>query len=145
MTPKSGLTAVNKSKTMNYTISKDRKTLTVTVTPDEREILKRMDEEIHQDATMCDFLEPLTCNSELEWINPADTGDLTDAPMLGILGEDGLRDYTVFLPNHGLVETGCDGHNITAQPILERWTYSPYQVRSVLEDLRDKGECVFTS
>ena len=71
---------------------------------------------------MADILEPITCNSELEWTSSEHTGDLTDAPMLGIL-------------QHG------DGDPV----IVERWAFMDYQVRSVLEDLRDKGEAVFIS
>lgn len=127
---------------MTHTISQDRTTLTVTVTPDEREILKRMDDSghdsIHSDATLRDFLEPLTCNSELQWINPGDTGDLTSAPMLGIWGEeqDAPAGYSSDQTHTGFVLAGCDGKNMRVMS---------YQVRSVLEDLRDKGECVFTS
>jgi len=39
------------------------------------------------DAQLADILEPLTCNSELDWVLPEYTGDLTGAPMLGIYGE----------------------------------------------------------
>ena len=28
--------------------------------------------------------------------------------------------------------------------VLERWAFMDYQVRSALEDLRDRGEAVFT-
>jgi hypothetical protein len=109
---------------MKHTISPDRKTLTIHVDDAEREELRELGQGIHQDQEMFEFLEPLICNSELEWINPADTGDLTDAPMLGIR----------FFDNESRQET-----------ILERWAFMSYQVRSVLEDLRDKGEAIFIS
>lgn len=132
---------------MNYKISDDRKRLTITVTPDEREMLKRMDEEIHQDATMHDWFEPLIANSELEWINPRFTGDLTSAPMLGTLGED--QDAATIQEqvkeHYGLVPCGFDGHFHIYKPILSRFAFMSYQVRSVLQDLRDKGEVTFTS
>ena len=76
---------------MNYTISEDRTRLTLTVDPAERFELWGMDEEIHQDDTMYEFFEHLVCNSELEWITPEWTGDLTDAPMLGICEWGGRR------------------------------------------------------
>lgn len=109
---------------MKHTITQDRKTLTITIDEKEREELHRLEELIHQDSTMLDFLEPLTTNSELEWINPADTGDLTSAPMLGIR----------FFNNETRQDT-----------ILERWAFMDYQVRSVLEDLRDNGSVTFIS
>lgn len=131
---------------MKYKISKDRKTLTITATAKERRELKRTrPNSIGTDTAMYEVFEPLVCNSELEWINPVHTGDLTSAPMLGILGEEGDKDRTVFLENYGLIVTGHDGHNTMAQPILERWAFMDYQVRSVLEDLRDTGKAVFIS
>lgn len=98
-------------------------------------------ENIGSDIAMFDFLGPLTCNSELEWINPADTGDLTDAPMLGILGSAVRDDETPRGYNGPKIYVGPG----LVQPILERWAFMDYQVRSVLEDLRDNGECVFIS
>lgn len=131
---------------MNYTISDDRKQLTITATPDERAILHR-DEDIQSDAAMRDWLEPLTRNSELEWINPDETGDLTSAPMLGILGEDETASHLhkhYYAPEfYGWRHSGFNGEEATGQRILERWAYSPYQVRSVLEDLRDNGVAIF--
>jgi hypothetical protein len=94
--------------------------LVITVDADEQTELKelREDEEsfFHSDQTMHDQLEPLTCNSELNFVDPADTGDLTDAPMLGILDED--------------------------DKIVNRWAFMDYQVRSLLDDLADKGRAV---
>jgi hypothetical protein len=94
--------------------------LVITVDADEQTELKelREDEEsfFHSDQTMYDQLEPLTCNSELNFVDPADTGDLTDAPMLGILDED--------------------------DKIVNRWAFMDYQVRSLLDDLADKGRAV---
>jgi len=109
--------------------------------------LRRMRDEpdFQSDSVMYDAFESMVCNSELQWINPADTGDLTDAPMLGILGEEGTKEYTVFLENYGLVETGSDGHWTMVQPTLKRWAFMDYQLRSPLEDLANKGEAVFVS
>ena len=84
---------------------------------DDRNQLRELGEAIHQDVTMQDFLEPLTCNSELDWIRPEETRiDLTDAPMLGLRNEDGD-------PTH-------------------RWAWMDYQVKSLLEKLRDDGQAV---
>lgn len=65
-------------------------------------------------------LETLTANSEFQWINPSETGDLTDAPMLGI--RDGDTDV-----------------------IVARWAYMDYQVRSFVDDLIEHGRAVFVS
>jgi hypothetical protein len=130
---------------MNHTINKERTKLTITIDADEREMLRRMDREgpdsIQSDKAMHEFFEPLIANSELEWINPADTGDLTDAPMLGILGESRRDDAT---------PRGYQGPKIYCgtgmiQPILERFGFADYQVVSVLETLRDRGEVIFSN
>jgi hypothetical protein len=107
---------------MNYKISKDWRTLTITADRMERKLLREGWDNpgvtnIDSDKAMYEFLEPLVSNSELEWINPVDTGDSTSAPMLGILGDD----------------------------IIARFAFMDYQVRSVLEDLRDTGKVVFVS
>ena len=74
---------------MNYTITKDRSQLVLTVDEDERALLCELGEAIHRDMTMYEFFEHLVCNSELEWITPERTGDLTDAPMLGLYERGG--------------------------------------------------------
>lgn len=127
---------------MNHSISPDRKRLTITVDESEREQLRNWaeeragfsDENFQSDAAMQNFLEPIVCNSELQWINPADTGDLTDAPMLGIVEGQDRESYN----------DTQDRESYTPQ-VIERWAYMNYQVRSPLEDLRDTGECVFVA
>jgi len=60
----------------------------------------------------------VTCNSGLQWIDASETGDLTSAPMLGF-------------------------KDLENDTVLDRWAFMDYQVRSVLEDLRDTGKVVF--
>ena len=62
-------------------------------------------------------LEVLICNSDLEWIDPSETGDLTDAPMLGIRDHKGR--------------------------IFHHWAYMDYQVRSFIDDLIETGRAIF--
>lgn len=135
---------------MTHTISKDRKTLTIKADSAERERIKLVLEtgENEQGITcdMGDIFDPLVSNSELEWINPADTHDLTDAPMLGILDEaQPLANKESFAPHYGFTLAGNYGSppQIHVHPILERWAFMDYQVRSPLEVLRDKGEAIF--
>lgn len=124
---------------MKYKISPDRKTLTISADELERTELRELGEDVHQDRTMHDWLEPLVCNSELEWIDPSETGDLTSAPILGVLGEERRDDRS---PRGYRLPRRITGLGMM-RPILSRWAFLGYQVRSVLEDLRDKGECVF--
>ena len=107
---------------MNYTITKDRSQLVLTVDEDERALLCELGEAIHRDMTMHEFFERLVCNSELWWVSPAATGDLTDAPMLGLVEYDDDSEF---------------GYRV-----VERWAWMSYAVRSLLEELRDKGVAV---
>jgi hypothetical protein len=106
---------------MHYTINETRSRLTIHADPDDQEWLAEIKaddpDELGTSKSEGEILESLICNSELEWIDPADTGDLTDAPMLGIRGDD--------------------------ETILERWAFMSYQVRSFCDDLLTTGEAVF--
>lgn len=95
-----------------------------------------------------EFCEGITANSELEWIDAEWCGDLTDAAILGITGSEDIpesktKGFTE--PHYGWRNVGrWDGENQFA-PILQRWGYEPYQVRSFLTDLMDTGKAVFLS
>jgi len=108
---------------MNFTLNETRTRLTIHADADERAGFAEMKADDPDDwgsyQTEIAIMEPLICNSELQWINPADTGDLTDAPMIGITDED--------------------------ETILERWAYMDYMVRSFCDDLLETGEAVFIS
>lgn len=82
-----------------------------------------LDGDFHSDARMYDFLEPLTANSELEWVSSFETGDLTTAPMLGI------KEY--------------HEKDLEEPKIIQRWAFMDYQVRSVLDDLLNNGKAIF--
>ena len=84
-------------------------------------------------------LEDLISNSELQWIDPSDTGDLTAAPMLGILGEEQRENSGPY----GAVVCGQDENGKFYQPVLERWGFAHYAIRSFLQDLVDDGKAVF--
>jgi Zn-finger nucleic acid-binding protein len=130
---------------MNYKISEDRRTLTIFADSEERAAIASFGD--YSDEAMHSAFEHLVCNSELEWINPADTHDLTDAPMLGILDEaQPLANEASFAPHYGTIQSGFYGDppQVHVHPIIERWAFMDYMLRSPLEDLRDKGECVFT-
>ena len=130
---------------LRYRIEDTR--LIITADAEDQAELQRMktEDEFQSDQAMYDAFEHLTANSELTWISPSDTGDLTDAPILGVLGEEGIKQHTVFLENYGLVETGSDGFWTMVQPILKRWAFMDYQLRSHLDDLVEKGKAVFIS
>ena len=103
---------------MKYSFSEDRSKLIFTIYEIDRIILSDYDE-IHSLRVLYDFFAILIANSELEWVFPEETGDLTSAPMFGIRDEDGK--------------------------IIERWAYMDYQVESLLGRLLDQGEVILTS
>lgn len=121
---------------MNHKIDDKLGTLTIYVNAEERKFLDDVGN-ISSDAPMYDFFEHLTCNSELEWIDPSLTGDLTSAPMLGIFGEE-----RVFTKEDATIPHRVTGPDMI-QEVEARWAFMDYAVRSVLEELRDKGQCVF--
>lgn len=106
---------------MKYKFNSDRSQLIISADATERALLREIpEEEIQSDVMLWDFLEQLVCNSELDWIRPEETGDLTDAPLLGIR----------------------DSENTV---VTERWGFEPYCLRSPLIDLRDSGEVIFSN
>ena len=111
---------------ITYRISADRNSLRLFADEDARAELRS---EYYVDNLVgftaeaeTDALEWLLCNSELSWVSAVDTGDLTEAPLLGI------------------VDYGPDG----SVKVLERWGYEPYQVKSFLHDLMLDGETTFS-
>lgn len=78
-----------------------------------------------------EVLEPLIANSELDWIPEGATQDLTNAPMLGIMDNAEGKWPELFF---GMAYE---------RPIIARWAYMNYAVRSFLDDLADKAETVW--
>ena len=128
---------------MTYTYNDDR--LTVTADADDRAELAQLKADdpdgFGSDEYMFDFFEGLMANSELDWIDPFDTGDLTDAPILGILGSD--REFSS--GPFGSVPSGFWNNHNWYRPILRRWGFMDYAVRSMLDDLLDRGEAVLVA
>ena len=123
---------------MDHKIDGNR--LVITIDEDEQAELWEL-EDIQSDMAMTEFLEPLVANSELQWVSAEDTGDLTDAPMLGICGEESTENKGP----HGAVHCGhWDGKN-RYHPIVNRWAYMDYQIKSPLQDLRDNRQAVFAN
>lgn len=106
------------------------KNLIITASREEREQLLAdfPSPDNQSDADMYDVFEPLIANSDLEWIDPSETGDMTDAPMLGIRCDD---------PD---MPEGFDTIRV-----LERWAYMKYESRSPVQDLIERGQAVFVS
>ena len=131
---------------MYFTLNKNRTRLTIHADAEERAGFAEMKADDPDDwgsyQTEIAIIEPIICNSELNWINPADTGDLTDAPMIGITGGDDTMTRECTGP-HGAIHGGGDEQGAFYYPILERWAYMSYETRSFCDDLLETGEAVF--
>lgn len=120
--------------------------LRITADDNDRQRLAEMKEEYEgKPFATCEAeaLEPLVCNSELDWIPEGTTSDLTSAPMLGIFGEEVNEHEAAKVPSFGVIKGGSNGFVIYVQPVTHRWAYMSYQVRSFVDDLIDKGECIW--
>lgn len=118
---------------MNFNISPDRTLLTLTVSDAERAELREV-RNLDSDHAMHDFFERMVANSELEWVDPEWTGDLTSAPMIGIFGEDTTKP--------GGRPNGSWGGKEHYNHVLERWAFMQYQVVSLLRTLLQDGVAV---
>ena len=88
-------------------------------------LLMRIDEPETWGTTQCEseVIESFLCNSEWDWIDPSETGDLTDAPMIGIRSYDEKGDIM--------------------GEVIERYAFMSYALRSFLDDLADDGVAFF--
>ena len=132
---------------IKYTIEKDAGTLTLTADEETRkEIRELIESESHCGWRWMEVeaLDRLTSNSELQWLSALDTGDVTDAPILGIVaGED--EETRENRGPFGAVHVGGGEKGPIYAPILERWGFMDYCVRSFLEDLMNDGKAVFVN
>lgn len=102
---------------LKHRITDDRRKLILLADDDVRAALAEMmeDEPRNPEAEAMDYL---TSNSELSWVDPSECGDLTDAPILGIRGEEYVD-------------------------VEERWGFMDYALRSFVTDLIESGKAVF--
>jgi hypothetical protein len=127
---------------MKYIIDEYQQLWLLADLQDREDILELRGEDQHfslDDET--EALERMLANSELQWINPEDTGDLTDCPILGVLGTE--TQLTPVGP-YGAVAVGKDETGLLYQPIVARWGWVEYELRSFLEDLATLGWCRWT-
>jgi hypothetical protein len=100
------------------------------------------------DDFLSELLEPMVTNDEYVWLDNGCTDDLTDAPMLGIFGDEvpgpDKADDAMGLD---LYYVGCWDHEGRLrqmyQPVLKRWAFMDYQVTSPQQELAETGECVW--
>jgi hypothetical protein len=118
--------------------------LRITFTKKERENLRAIADEpdFESDDKLHDILEPLICNSELQWSSPEEIGALTSAPILAIYGERRpVRSGETAGRGNQLV-----GHwdGITwIEEVQQAWGWIDYAVRSVQCTLIETGETIW--
>lgn len=128
---------------MKYQIESDR--LVLTCTPEEQAELELMRDENPERFTTDDFtydlLENLFTNDSFTWIDSRVTGDLTDAPMLALLGDEEIGPHE---DCNGLYPCGFWDDHPRVQPVLYRWAFMDYAVTTPQEQLLHRGRAVFT-
>lgn len=114
--------------------------LELTLAPGVRETLLLAAQEsddgeyLSRDQTMYDFFETFMGNSEFDWINPESCADLTDAPLLGILGDvESAEDMARRIG----MQSGC--------PVVARWGWMSYALRSLMGQLVEHGKATLVS
>jgi hypothetical protein len=126
---------------MDYAIQDGK--LVFTVDQEDRKLLAQFKQEAgdnwESDGVMYDIFEPVICNSELDWLSSTDTGDLTEAPLLGVLAPRPVRER-----QGACVFTGFDPVGPLYYPIVGRWAFMDYERMSPQEKLLRDGVCVFT-
>lgn len=71
---------------------------------------------------LSDITEDIFCNSELEWIDPAQIGAMTEADMFGITEQD----------EYGTIEK-----------VISLWLFPDYMIINPLEELFENGRVIF--
>jgi len=129
-------------------------TLVLTVTKREQRWLQaaqRRDEKgqcrprFDSDDFLYDLLESMFTNDCFSWLPEGTTGDMTSAPILGILGTEMPGPATDKAQCSGLFHCGrweVDGqHRQIYQPVLSRWAFMDYALTSPQRELAETGRC----
>jgi hypothetical protein len=100
------------------------------------------------DAVLYDLFEHFTGNSEYDWLAEGTTGDLTSAPMLGVLGQEVPGPASLSEPGSGYLNVGrwpdkWGESQLWYQPVIERFAFMNYMVTSPQRELLERGEAFF--
>jgi len=127
---------------MKYTIEDNRLILSVDATEQAvlREIHDDNPDEFDRDHVMHDILENLVTNDSFYWIDAGSTGDLTDAPMLALLGDEERGEYAEC---SGLWHCGCYAGQAIYQPVLYRWAFMDYALSTPQRELMETGRAIW--
>jgi hypothetical protein len=108
----------------------------------------RCDPPFESDAFLHGLLEPMTANGAFTRLPDGCTDDLTNAPMLGVIGAEmpGPDDPQDAI-GMGLVHVGRWTHEgrfrAMYSPVLKRWAFMNYQVTTPQRELAETGSCIW--
>ena len=107
--------------------------------------LDKFEPRFDSDDFLYELLMPMFTDDCFTWLPEGTTGDLTSAPMVGILGDE--------MPGPPSKEAECSGlHNCGQweingevrdiyEPVLHRWAFMDYAVTSPQRELAETGRC----
>ncbi len=97
------------------------------------------------DDFLYDLLESMFSDDSFTWLPEGTTGDMTSAPMIGILGDEMPGPAPGRAQCSGLYPCGrweVGGHlREMYQPVLQRWAFMDYAVTSPQRELAEHGRC----
>lgn len=138
---------------MKYHLDKN-KNLIITADEEDQQALRELKSEYKEKGlnfcsndALYEALEPLVCNSDLEFSDPSTINALTDAPVLAIFNGEELKVDPPCNENNyrcvGYKITGGDRGVTYGIKLWRAWAYMDYAVRSPQEDLLECGKAVF--
>jgi len=112
---------------------------------DEKNQLQSHEPRFNSDDFLYDLLENMFTNDCFTWLPDGCTGDMTLAPMLGILGEEMAGPTKEFTECSGLFNCGrweVNGElRDIYQPVLQRWAFMDYALTNPQAELAETGRC----
>ena len=110
--------------------------LFIAVDADERETIACLRLDLDSYAATRLFIGQCLATWPLDWIDPTDTDELIQAPMLGILGATSVK-AELPSPRYGQVLVGRWNGQEHFQPIVQRWIWR--SGKPLLRQLFEKG------
>ncbi len=107
--------------------------------------LDKFEPRFDSDDLLYNLLENMVTNDSYSWLSEGTTGDMTSAPMLGILGNETPGPPTAEAVCSGLYHCGrweVEGQlREMYQPVLQRWAFMDYALTSPQRELAETGRC----
>jgi hypothetical protein len=124
---------------------KEQRRLRAYLRRDRRDQLDKFESRFDSDDFLYDLLQSMFTDDCFTWLPDGTTGDMTSAPMIGILGGE--------MPGPPTSEAECSGLDHCGRweangalremyrPVLQRWAFLNYAVTGPQHDLAETGRC----